>query len=48
MTLLLRILAAFPLPVLHWLGWWLFVIAFYVVRWRVPLARGNLAAAFPD
>ena len=48
MTLFLRILAAFPLPVLHVLGWWLFVIAFYVVRWRVPLARGNLAAAFPD
>ena len=48
MTLFLRILAVFPLPVLHALGWWLFVIAFYVVRWRVPLARGNLAAAFPD
>jgi len=48
MTLFLRILAAFPLPVLHLLGWWLFVIAFYVVRWRVPLARGNLSAAFPE
>lgn len=48
MALLLRILAAFPLPVLHALGWWLFVVAFYVVRWRVPLARSNLAAAFPE
>ena len=48
MTALLRILAAFPLPVLHYFGWWVFVVAFYVVRWRVPLARANLAAAFPD
>ncbi len=48
MTAFLRILAAFPLPVLHYFGWWLYVVAFYVARWRVPLARANLAAAFPD
>jgi KDO2-lipid IV(A) lauroyltransferase len=48
MAWLLRILAVFPLPVLHLLGWWVFVVAFYVVRWRVPLARGNLDAAFPE
>jgi KDO2-lipid IV(A) lauroyltransferase len=48
MAWLLRILAAFPLPVLHFLGWWLYLVAFYVVRWRVALARGNLDAAFPE
>lgn len=48
MAWLLRILAAFPLPVLHFLGWWLYLLAFYVVRWRVPLARANLDAAFPE
>ena len=40
MAWLLRILALFPLPVLHLLGWWLYLLAFYVVRWRV-LARAN-------
>ena len=48
MAWLMRILAAFPLPVLHFLGWWLFVITFYVVRWRVPLARSNIDAALPE
>lgn len=47
MVLFLRILARFPLPVLRLLSWWLYVIAFRVVRWRVPLARRNLEAAFP-
>ena len=48
MAWLMRLLAAFPLPVLHFLGWWLFVIAFYVVRWRVPLARSNIDGALPE
>ena len=48
MAWLLRILAAFPLPVLHFLGWWIYFLAFHVVRWRVPLARANLDAAFPE
>jgi hypothetical protein len=48
MAWLLRILAVFPLPVLHLLGWWLYLLAFYVVRWRVPLARANIDAAFPE
>lgn len=48
MAWLLRILAVFPLPVLHSLGWWLYLIAFRVVRWRVALARANLDAAFPE
>ncbi|CAG1006586.1 Kdo2-lipid IVA lauroyltransferase [Burkholderiales bacterium] len=48
MALLLRILALFPLPALHALGWGIYVVAFRVVRWRVPLARGNIDAAFPE
>ena len=48
MAWLLRILAVFPLPVLHVLGWWLFVLTFYVVRWRVALARSNIDGAFPE
>lgn len=48
MAILLRILAAFPLPVLRALGWGLYVAAFFVVRWRVPLARANLDASLPD
>ena len=48
MAWLLRILAVFPLWVLHLLGWWLYLLAFYVVRWRVPLARANIDSAFPE
>ena len=48
MAWLLRILAVFPLPVLHLLGGWLYLVAFHVVRWRVPLARANIDAAFPE
>ena len=48
MVLLLRILARFPLPVLHPLSWWLYFAAYRLVRWRVPLARRNLEAAFPS
>jgi len=48
MASLLRILALFPLPVLHLAGWWLYLVAFYVVRWRVDVARANVALAFPE
>ena len=48
MAWLLRILAVFPLSVLHLLGWWLYLLAFYVARWRVPLARANIDGAFPE
>jgi KDO2-lipid IV(A) lauroyltransferase len=48
MAWLLRILAVFPLRVLHAVGTAIYLVAFYVVRWRVPLARANLDAAFPE
>lgn len=48
MRILLRILAAFPLALLYPLGWGLYLIAFYVVRWRVPLAQSNIDSALPE
>lgn len=48
MAILLRILAAFPLPVLHAVGFGLFLAAYYVVRWRVPLARANIDGSLPE
>ena len=48
MAWVMRILAVFPLPVLHALGWGLYVVVFYLVRWRVALARDNIGAAFPE
>ena len=47
-SLLFRALALLPLPVLHALGRGLHVLAFHVFRWRVKLARENLAGAFPE
>lgn len=47
-SLLFRALALLPLPVLHALGYGLFVVVFHVARWRVKLARDNLAGAFPE
>lgn len=48
MVFLMRIVARLPLPVVHGLGWALYLVAFHVVRWRVPIARRNIDAAFPD
>jgi KDO2-lipid IV(A) lauroyltransferase len=47
-ALLFRALALLPLPVLHALGYGFYVLAFHIVRWRVKLARANLAGAFPE
>ena len=41
-------LARLPLPLLYGLGFFAYVIAFHVLRWRRDLAARNLAAAFPD
>jgi KDO2-lipid IV(A) lauroyltransferase len=48
MGLVLRALALLPLRALYWLGDALHVFVFHVLRWRVPLARRNLAGAFPE
>lgn len=47
-SLLFRSLALLPLPLLHALGHGLHVLVFHVFRWRVKLARSNLAGAFPE
>ena len=48
MQFLLKFLTRLPLAVLHELGRAIFRIAFYVVRWRRPLASANLRNAFPE
>jgi KDO2-lipid IV(A) lauroyltransferase len=47
MNILLRLLAWTPLPLLYVYGDILHFFTFYVFRWRVGVARRNLAAAFP-
>jgi Kdo2-lipid IVA lauroyltransferase/acyltransferase len=46
--LLLKSLTRLPLPVLYELSRAIFRIAYYVFRWRRPLAAANLRNAFPD
>ena len=48
MNILLRLLAWTPLPLLYLYGDILHFFTFYVFRWRVDVARRNLAAAFPE
>lgn len=48
MSLLLRALALLPLSVLYRLGDSLYAIVFHLVRWRVELARRNIAGALPE
>jgi KDO2-lipid IV(A) lauroyltransferase len=45
---LLKSLTHLPLPVLQELGRAIFRIAYYVLRWRRPLATANLRNAFPE
>jgi KDO2-lipid IV(A) lauroyltransferase len=46
--LLLKFLTRLPLPVLYELSRALFRVAYYVFRWRRPLAAANLRNAFPE
>ena len=48
MQLLLKFLTRLPLPVLYELSRALFRGAYYVFRWRRPLAATNLRNAFPE
>jgi KDO2-lipid IV(A) lauroyltransferase len=45
---LLKSLTRLPLPVLYELSRAIFRIAYYVFRWRRPLAATNLRNAFPE
>ena len=48
MQFLLKFLTRLPLPVLYELSRALFRAAYYVFRWRRPLAAANLRNAFPE
>lgn len=48
MRLLLKALTRVPLPVLYIVGWFAFVVAFYVVRWRRDQVDRDLANSFPE
>ncbi len=48
MNIFLRLLALTPLPLLYVYGDILHFFTFRVFRWRVEVARRNLAAAFPE
>jgi KDO2-lipid IV(A) lauroyltransferase len=48
MAFLFRALGLLPLPVLYLLADGLYFLAFHLVRWKVPRARDNVAAAFPE
>ena len=48
MNIFLRLLALTPLPLLYLYGDILHFFTFHVFRWRVEVARRNLAAAFPE
>ncbi len=48
MTLALRLLGLFPLSVLYAFGRLMSFVAYDLMRWRVPLATGNLARSLPE
>ncbi|MDR2709747.1 MAG: lysophospholipid acyltransferase family protein [Burkholderiales bacterium] len=45
---LLKGLSWLPLPVLYGIGDMVFVLTFYIVRWRRKLAAKNIAQSFPE
>jgi len=45
---ILKGLSYLPLPVLYGIGDLVFVLTFYLVRWRRKLAAANLAKSFPE
>jgi KDO2-lipid IV(A) lauroyltransferase len=48
MRLFFKLLARLPLSALYGIGDALFVLTYYVLRWRRRLAAANLARAFPE
>jgi len=45
---LLKLLTRIPLPLLYGLGRAIYVLVYYVLRWRVRVAATNLRNAFPE
>ncbi|MEP7183229.1 MAG: lysophospholipid acyltransferase family protein [Betaproteobacteria bacterium] len=48
MHLLLKALTLTPLPLLHAYAWIIYVIGFYVLRWRRTYTERDIANAFPE
>lgn len=48
MTFFLHALTRIPLPILYAIGWFAYLVAFEVLRWRRDLAAANLHGAFPE
>ncbi|HZQ63355.1 MAG TPA: hypothetical protein VFC24_18495, partial [Casimicrobiaceae bacterium] len=48
MDFLLHSLTRVPLRLLYGLGWFAYVLAFEIFRWRRGLAHANLRGAFPE
>ena len=46
--MLYRLLGYLPFPLLYALAWLLYVILYYIARYRRLVVRENLRAAFPD
>lgn len=44
----LKALTYLPLPILYCFGDFLFVVTFYIVRWRRDIAESNLKRSFPE
>ena len=48
MRLFLRALTRIPLPIMHALGTFAFVVVYYGMRWRRDYAEADVARAFPE
>lgn len=46
--MLVRLISRLPLPVLYGFGWCIFVLAYYVMRFRRDVVSSNLRNSFPD
>ena len=47
-TLILKSFAALPLPVLYSFSWPLYILLFYIIRFRRKIAEQNIINSFPD
>ena len=46
--LIIKIIAAIPLPVLYCLSWPLYIFLFYIIRFKRNIAENNISNSFPN
>ncbi len=46
--MLVRLISRLPLPILYGFGWCIFILAYYVIRYRRDVVSKNLGNSFPD